>query len=93
MNKADLYYKFKKIEEAKKFYLEAFEKTVGVSKRLEIYMILLQILFQENDLIGIKKYITKCKVLLEEGGDWERRNKLKVTEFFYAMLHNKVFNF
>lgn len=79
MVKAELYHKNDKIEEAKKVYIEAFEKTVGISKRLEIYMILLQIFFKENDLVAIKKYITKSKLLLEEGGDWERRNKLKVS--------------
>ena len=81
MDKAQHYHENDKIEEAKKVYIEAFEKTVGVSKRLEIYMILLQILFKENDLEGIKKYITKSKQLLEEGGDWERRNKLKVNQY------------
>lgn len=86
MDKAAFYLAREKVEQAKKVYLEAFEKTVGVSKRLEIYMILLQILFEEGNLEQIKKYIQKCKNLLEEGGDWERRNKLKVYEGLYCLI-------
>ena len=86
MNKAKFYMDKGLNEEAKKTYLEAYEKTVGISNRLEIYMIVLKILFGENDLERVKKYITKCKALLEEGGDWERKNKLKVYEGLYCLI-------
>lgn len=79
MNKADFYKKHKEEELAIKTYKLAYEKTVGVSKRLEIYMILLQMYFQNNNLEEIKSHINKSKVLLEEGGDWENKNKLKVS--------------
>lgn len=78
MNKAAFILKNGDDALAIKTYLLAYEKTVGVSKRLEIYMILLQIYFKETDLTQIKNYITKSKQLLEEGGDWENKNKLKV---------------
>lgn len=78
MNKAAFFAKNGEDALAVKTYLQAYEKTVGVSKRLEIYMILLQIYFKETDLLQIKSYITKSKQLLEEGGDWENKNKLKV---------------
>lgn len=85
MAKAEFFMKNSMNEKAKKTYLEAYEKTVGISNRLEIYMIILQILFQERDFDEIRKYITKCKALLEEGGDWERKNKLKVYEGLYCL--------
>lgn len=78
MNKAEFFLKNGEDDRAIKTFLQAYEKTVGVSKRLEIYMILLQIHFRKNNLEDIKNYIAKSKVLLEEGGDWENKNKLKV---------------
>lgn len=78
MNKADFFLRNGENEKAIKTYLLAYEKTVGVSKRLEIYMLLLQIYFKDKSLVDIKSYITKSKLLLEEGGDWENKNKLKV---------------
>jgi 26S proteasome regulatory subunit N7 len=79
MNKADFFLRNGEDDRAVKTYLQAYEKTVGVSKRLEIYMILLQIFFRKNNLDEIKTYIAKSKQLLEEGGDWENKNKLKVS--------------
>ena len=78
MVKADFFRKNGEDEKAIKTYTYAYEKTVGISKRLEIYMILIQIFFKQGKLDEIKNYITKSKTLLEEGGDWENKNKLKV---------------
>jgi 26S proteasome regulatory subunit N7 len=80
MNRAEFFVLNDEQDKAIKAYLQAYEKTVGVSKRLEIYTILLQIYFKQNNLEEIKNYITKSKALLEEGGDWENKNKLKVLE-------------
>lgn len=86
MNKADFFLRNGDDDKAIKTYMQAYEKTVGVSKRLEIYMILLQIYFRKNNLEEIKTHIAKSKVLLEEGGDWENKNKLKVaTNKFRSM--------
>lgn len=78
MNKADFFAKHEEDDKAIKTYLQAYEKSVGVSKRLEVYSILLRIYFKKNNLEEIKNYITRSKQLLEEGGDWENKNKLKV---------------
>lgn len=78
MNKAEFFVLNGEQDKAIRAYLQAYEKTVGVSKRLEIYTILLQIYFKQNNLEEIKNYLAKSKKLLEEGGDWENKNKLKV---------------
>lgn len=80
MSKADFFLKHDEDDVAIKTYMQAYEKTVGVSKRLEIYTILLKIYFKKNNLEEIKNYIAKSKQLLEEGGDWENKNKLKVLD-------------
>lgn len=49
-------------------------------------MQIMLIAFQASDLVEMKKYIEKCVALLEEGGDWERKNKLKVYEGVYFIM-------
>ena len=39
--------------------------------------------FRDNEIIS--KYIEKVKLLIEEGGDWDRRNRLKVYEGTYLI--------
>jgi 26S proteasome regulatory subunit N7 len=38
-----------------------------------------------EDLDGTKESVNKCHKLLKEGGDWERKNKLKVYEGLYLL--------
>jgi 26S proteasome regulatory subunit N7 len=76
--KATIYQKHKDIENAVKTYEAALKRSVGVSKKLEVQFTLLHLYLELRDLTKIKEAIQKCKQLLEEGGDWERKNKLKV---------------
>ena len=39
-----------------------------------------------NDWKAIKKLITSARQLCDEGGDWERKNKLKVPACHYTAL-------
>lgn len=39
----------------------------------------------DGDFVSMSSLIQKCKDLLEQGGDWERKNKLKVYEGVYLM--------
>lgn len=61
----------------------ATEKTVSLSQRLDISFALVRIgfFFDDNDLA--LKNIEKAKFQLEEGGDWDRKNRLKVYEGLY----------
>lgn len=34
----------------------------------------------------VKEHIDECHKLLEKGGDWERKNKLKVYEGIYNLI-------
>lgn len=49
-------------------------------------MAIMLIAFNALDVAEMKKYIEKCVALLEEGGDWERKNKLKVYEGVYFLM-------
>lgn len=56
----------------------AGEKTVSLSQRLDIAFTLIRLgfFFDDNELIS--KSIEKARFQLEEGGDWDRKNRLKV---------------
>lgn len=75
----------KKIESIEIFEL-ALTKTKGLSKKLEIEFEILEIYFQKLNLPEIKSRILKIKKILEEAGDWERRNRLKVYEGMYCVM-------
>ncbi|KAG6843918.1 hypothetical protein H0H87_011707 [Tephrocybe sp. NHM501043] len=63
--------------------LLALEKTPGLGSRIDIVLTLVRIgfFFGDNDLITT--YLSKAESLIDEGGDWDRRNRLKV----YSGLH------
>lgn len=83
--KAEYLCKIGNKEKAESVYRAAFEKTVGLSYRMDItfYLIRLGLFFMDHDLIT--RNIEKATSLIEEGGDWDRRNRLKTYEGLYAM--------
>jgi 26S proteasome regulatory subunit N7 len=61
----------------------ALEKTAGLGSRIDIVLTLVRIgfFFDDNQLITTN--LTKADEFVEKGGDWDRRNRLKV----YRGLH------
>ncbi|KAK4753003.1 hypothetical protein SAY87_021801 [Trapa incisa] len=60
-------------------------KTVAVGQKMDLVFYTLQLGFFYMDFYLISKSIDKAKNLFEEGGDWERKNRLKVYEGLYCM--------
>jgi 26S proteasome regulatory subunit N7 len=60
-------------------------KTVAVGQRMDLVFHTLTIGFFYMDFDLISKSIDKAKKLFEEGGDWERKNRLKVYEGLFCM--------
>ncbi|KAL2492300.1 26S proteasome non-ATPase regulatory subunit 6-like protein [Abeliophyllum distichum] len=60
-------------------------KTVAVGQKMDLVFHTLLIGFFHMDFNLISKSIDKAKNLFEEGGDWERKNRLKVYEGLYCM--------
>ncbi len=54
------------------------EKTVGIGNRMDLVFgnIRMGLFYMDHPLV--EENITKAKQMLEEGGDWDRRNRLKV---------------
>merc|ERR1712087_801424 len=65
---------------------EAYEKTVGIGGKLDNILTVIRIAFFFDDKELVKKEIDRAKVELGKGGDWERRNKLKVYEGMFLMM-------
>ncbi|KAI8818999.1 26S proteasome subunit RPN7-domain-containing protein [Fimicolochytrium jonesii] len=72
-------------EKALAAYRLAFDKTGPLGHRIDLVFATIRIgfFFRDNDLIS--RNIEKAKTLIEEGGDWDRRNRLKVYEGIYRI--------
>jgi 26S proteasome regulatory subunit N7 len=86
VDKANYYNKIGDKKNALVTYQKGLDISIGVSKKLELTFTLLHIYVELRDLPKIKDFIQRSKKLLEEGGDWERKNKLKVYEGIYNMM-------
>ncbi|XP_042501699.1 26S proteasome non-ATPase regulatory subunit 6 [Macadamia integrifolia] len=60
-------------------------KTVAIGQKMDLVFHTLQLGFFYMDFDLIAKGLEKAKNLFEEGGDWERKNRLKVYEGLYCM--------
>lgn len=83
--KAKLYNRIGDKDAAIAGYKDAYEKTVGVGGKLDNIMTVARIAFFFDDKELAKKEIDRAKTELKKGGDWERRNKLKVYEGMHLM--------
>ncbi|KAG8802240.1 hypothetical protein FRC16_010135 [Serendipita sp. 398] len=63
----------------------ALEKNAGVGSRIDIALSLVRIgfFFALPDLI--KEYLTKAEEFIQKGGDWDRRNRLKVYKAYHLL--------
>lgn len=64
---------------------KTMEKTVGLGNRMDLlfHNIRIGLFWMDHSLI--KANLEKATIMMEEGGDWDRRNRLKVYEGLYAM--------
>ncbi|XP_026473130.1 26S proteasome non-ATPase regulatory subunit 6 [Ctenocephalides felis] len=66
-------------------FRQTYDKTVSLGHRLDIvfHNIRIGLFYLDHDLIT--RNIEKAKSLIEEGGDWDRRNRLKVYQGVYSI--------
>merc|ERR1711894_183226 len=64
---------------------KTMEKTVGLGNRMDLlfHNIRIGLFWMDHSLI--KANLEKATIMMEEGGDWDRRNRLKVYEGLYAL--------
>ena len=71
---------------AETFFREAYALSGGASRKMEIIFEILLMNIEKFDLDALKKDIATCKQLVEDGADWDKKNKLKIFEGVYCML-------
>ncbi|KAF2071249.1 hypothetical protein CYY_007431 [Polysphondylium violaceum] len=87
--KSDYYCRIGDKDMASQFYRQTFEKTVPLGQKLDIVFTLIRmgIFWMDHDIVT--RNIEKAKTLVEEGGDWDRKNRLKTYEAVYLMAIRK----
>jgi 26S proteasome regulatory subunit N7 len=87
LDKAEFYkYEILNFVEAEKVFREAYAMTGGASRKMEILFEILLMNIEKDNLPSITKDIAQCKKLVEEGADWDKKNKLKIFEGAYCMM-------
>lgn len=72
--------------EAEKFFREAYDLSGGPSRKMEILFEILLMNLEKYDMDAIKKDVHTCKQLVDQGADWDKKNKLKIFEGVYCLL-------
>ena len=81
-----IYKEQKMMPEAIEKFKETISKTQSFNTKVDALFEICHIGLLEKDLDILKEYLQKIKDLLKEGGDWEKRNRLKVYEGLYLLF-------
>jgi len=71
---------------AERVFREAYAKSGGASKKMELLFEIMLMNIEKFDIDALKKDVSLCKELVEQGADWDKKNKLKIFEGVYCML-------
>ena len=72
-------------EKALSAYESQFEKTGPLGTKIDLILAIVRVGMFFNDRIGVKKNIDRAKTLVDSGGDWDRRNRLKAYQGLYLL--------
>ena len=81
-----IYKEQKMMPEAIEKFKETISKTQSFNTKVDALFAICHIGLLEKDLDILKEYLQKIKDLLKEGGDWEKKNRLKVYEGLYLIF-------
>lgn len=94
VDKASYIFQIGKIYKEQKMYNQALNqfketisKTQSFNTKIDSIFEICHIGLLEQNLDLLKEYLQKCKDLLKEGGDWEKKNRLKVYEGLYFIFN------
>ena len=87
LDKAEfLRYEVEDLVKAEKVYREAYDMSGGASKKMEILFECLLINISKRLIPALTTDIATCHKLVEDGADWDKKNKLKIFEGVYCMM-------
>ena len=82
---SDYYCKIGSQEKALEEYEVTLKKTVALGQKLDILFTMVRLGFFYSDSDLVRSSIKRAHALMEEGSDWDRRNRLKIYEALAAM--------
>ncbi|KAI8335395.1 26S proteasome subunit RPN7-domain-containing protein [Chlamydoabsidia padenii] len=85
LGKADYYATIGDRDNALKAYEALLAKSITLGTRIDIVFSMVRIGFFFDDNVMVRTKIDILKELIEQGGDWDRRNRLKAYEGVYLM--------
>jgi len=71
---------------AEKIFREAYDLSGSASRKFEVMFEIMLMNIEKLDVDALKQDVAKCHLLVQEGSDWDKKNKLKVFEGVYCML-------
>ncbi|KAF3761506.1 PCI-domain-containing protein [Cryphonectria parasitica EP155] len=66
-------------------YEDVFEKTGILGTKIDLVLAIIRVGLFYGDKLLVKKHVERAKTLVEGGGDWDRRNRLKAYEGLYLL--------
>ncbi|KAL2018270.1 hypothetical protein VTK56DRAFT_1024 [Thermocarpiscus australiensis] len=72
-------------EKAIAAYEDVFEKTGILGTKIDIVLAIIRMGLFYGDKHLVKKHVERAKTLVESGGDWDRRNRLKAYEGLHLL--------
>lgn len=82
---AEYYTKIIDRENSIETYQKALELPQLTGSKIDILLTLARLEFFFNDYSNAKVYLDQVKILIEKGGDWERRNRFKMYSGIFLM--------
>lgn len=83
--RAELYARIGDKEKALEEFEKLFEKTAILGTKIDIVLAILRIGLFFDDKLLVKKNIDRAQALVESGGDWDRRNRLKAYQGIHLL--------
>lgn len=77
-------------EKAVEAYEKTFKATIGVGQKIDLVLALIRLGLTSMDYKFVATNIARAKDLVEKGGDWERRNRLKVYEATFLAARRDI---
>ena len=86
LNKAQFFVRTGDKEGALKAYAEALEKSLSVGQKLDVMLQTVRVGLFHADYGMVKDKLVETRKMADDGGDWDRRNRLKIHEAVNSML-------
>ncbi|CAH0519493.1 unnamed protein product [Peronospora belbahrii] len=86
LTKARMYSRIGDKDKALEAFAVAGEKPQSINQKILVALHVIRIGLFFSDLELVEQHIKKAAVLVDEGGDWDRRNRLKVYEGCYSLM-------